>query len=292
MSAKPSIKQPVNSKKKKRKKRSWKQQQPRMQARRVQPVLRVSPYMWAKYNFLYHYSSVEVSGFGVCRDPDDPLLVHDLVLVDQTCSEASTDMDDASVAAHIEDHADRGLQPDQCGRIWFHTHPGMRAVPSGTDEDTFERAFGANTWAIMGILGEHGHTYCRMLFRTGSIKSDQDLKIEIDWSVPFEESDHNAWEDEFIEHVTDWQPYGLAFHGSNNWQEKNGVITPSMLAQFDDGTPFDKERELLERKQAQEDAAWDEDLWGRYAEQHGEEAIICDPDEDDDNDSFMSYETV
>ena len=62
------------------------------------------------------------------------------------------------------------------------THPGVSVVPSGTDEDTFARAFGGCDWAVMAILGRGGRTSARLRFSVGPGASIE-LPTAVDWAA-------------------------------------------------------------------------------------------------------------
>lgn len=136
---------------------------------------------------------------------DDLLLVEDIVLVRQTCTAVTVEFDDESVADFFDEQVDRGLHPEQVGRIWIHTHPGDCPLPSGTDERTFARVFGHCEWALMFILAECGQTYARLQFNVGP-KGSMEIPVEVDYRQSFTGSDHEAWEQEYLENVAVLDP--------------------------------------------------------------------------------------
>jgi hypothetical protein len=90
-------------------------------------------------------------------------------------------VDDQAVADFFDRCVDQGLSPDRFARLWCHTHPGDSAVPSATDEDTFERCFNRCNWSVMFILARKGRTYCRMKFTAGP-GAQVELPVAVDWS--------------------------------------------------------------------------------------------------------------
>src|SRR4051794_19345422 len=112
-----------------------------MKTNRVNP-LRLTPYAWAKLLALRDFGDTEVGGFGISH-PKDLLLIQDVCLVKQRCSEVTVKFDDTSVADYFDQQVDQSLAPEQFGRIWIHTHPGNSPNPSNTDEVTFARCFGS-----------------------------------------------------------------------------------------------------------------------------------------------------
>ena len=109
-------------------------------------------------------------------------------------------MNDEAVADYFDEQVDHGRKPEQFARVWLHTHPGSSAHPSTTDEETFERVFGQCDWAIMAILARGGQTYARLRFGVGP-GGQMLIPVEVDFSVPFLASNHDAWLDEYDRHV-------------------------------------------------------------------------------------------
>lgn len=157
--------------------------------------------------FLRDSGETEIGGFGI-TPTEDPLLVTDFCLVGQTCSSVSVKFDDDAVAEFFDRQVDRGLQPAQFARIWVHTHPGRSSEPSMTDEETFERVFGATDWAVMFILAHGGSRYCRLQFNAGPSGAIQ-IPVRIDFRHPFASSDSASWDTEYLANVTASSPFWL-----------------------------------------------------------------------------------
>lgn len=163
------------------------------------PVLRFSPYAWAKLLYLRDRGDSEVGGFGITNH-DDLLLVKDVRLVRQYCTPASVRFDDAAVADFFDHEVDAGRCPAEFARLWLHTHPGSSADPSGTDEETFGRCFGGADWSVMFVLARRGQTYARLRFGVGPGGS-WEIPVEVDFRCPFAATDPAAWEKEYVEAV-------------------------------------------------------------------------------------------
>lgn len=177
----------------------------RPKPRRNRQSLRFTPYAWAKLVFLRDMGDTEVGGFGISVD-GDPLLIEDFVLVNQICTSVSVEFDDTSVADHFDAMVDQGRKPDQFARIWIHTHPGSCPRPSGTDEETFERCFGACDWAVMFILARQGATYTRLRFNVGPNASKR-LSSTVEYGSEFPGADHDRWLDEYADAVQVLDPF-------------------------------------------------------------------------------------
>ena len=63
--------------------------------------LRFSPYAWAKLLYLRDLGPTEVGAFGIST-VDDLLLVGDLALVRQQCTEVTVKFDDSAVADYFD----------------------------------------------------------------------------------------------------------------------------------------------------------------------------------------------
>jgi len=132
--------------------------------------------------------------------PDDLLFVQDFVTVRQKVTCVSISLDDNAVADFFEDQVALGRKPEQFARIWVHTHPSGIPGPSSTDEETFQRVFGACQWAVMVILCQDSHSYARLSFNVGP-GGQVLIPVEVDYRYPFGPSDHPAWQDEYKQKV-------------------------------------------------------------------------------------------
>lgn len=159
------------------------------------PQLRFTPTAWAKLLWLRDRGETEIGGFGISASAD-LLLVEDFVLVAQQTTAVTVAFDDRAVADFFDQQIDAGRRPEQCGRIWLHTHPGHDPTPSAVDEETFQRVFGRCDWAVMGIVARHGASYARLHWQVGP-GGQQRLRLGVDYAGEFLGSDHEAWEAEY-----------------------------------------------------------------------------------------------
>jgi hypothetical protein len=171
----------------------------------LRPVLRFTPYAWAKLEYLRDYGPTEVGGFGRSA-PGDLLLVEDLLLPQQADSPVTVEFGDEAVADLFDRQIDAGLRPEQFARIWIHTHPGVSALPSSIDERTFTRVFGDCDWALMMILARGGATYARLQLRAGPGLARR-LPVAVDYSRPFPGSDRRLWRGEYDYSVVVCDPW-------------------------------------------------------------------------------------
>ncbi len=145
--------------------------------------------------FLRDLGDTEVGAFGI-SSIGDLFLIEDVRLVEQRCTGVTVEFNDEAVADYLDQQIDGGRTPERFARHWIHTHPGESAVPSGTDIDTFARAFGGSDWAVMMILACGGETSTRLRFGCGP-GAELDVPVAVDWTTPFAGTDHEAWEQEF-----------------------------------------------------------------------------------------------
>ena len=155
----------------------------------------MTPYAWAKLLYLRDLGNTEVGGFGI-SSADDLLLVEDICLIKQSCTEVTVRFDDQAVADFFDTQVDAGLPPQRFARIWVHTHPGKSAHPSKTDEETFARCFGNADWALMFILARGGQTYARLRLNAGP-GGELELPVEVDFAQSFPAAAPADWEQEY-----------------------------------------------------------------------------------------------
>lgn len=166
--------------------------------------LRMSPTAWAKFRFMCTKASTEIGGFGV-SSIDDPLLVTEFHLIKQKSTAATVELDDEALANYVEDQVALGRHPNECLRIWMHTHPSDSTTPSGTDWDMFNSKFTNCDWSVMAIMGANGTTSEAHLWITHPDSGMITIgSIETDWTLPLEAADPADWEAELKEKVTEW----------------------------------------------------------------------------------------
>ena len=136
-----------------------------------------------------------MGGFGI-SDAENLLYVSDIAIILQCCTEVTVAFDNTSVADFFEDQIDLGKRPEQFGRIWVHTHPGVSPQPSGVDLETFSRVFGYCDWAVMFIIAKEGACYAELSWRNGGPASIR-MNVDVDYSRSFAGADHEQWEAEY-----------------------------------------------------------------------------------------------
>lgn len=216
-------------------------------------ALRFTPYAWAKMIYMRDIGSTEVAGYGITAT-EDPLLITDFRLVKQECTAGSFDLDPDDGVEFMELMADAGLMPWQYSNILIHTHPGNSPSPSGPDEDNFEKSFSHPNWAIMFIIADGGATYCRVKINVGPgvIK---EIKVAVDWSMPFNGSDTQNWNAEYTDKVIKKKIHIV----------RHGVSVPN-LTDHDDFPfwPFANDETEDETPEKEMDCLWDTNGYVSY----------------------------
>jgi len=171
----------------------------RKESQEKELALRFSPTAWAKLLYFRDKSDNEVGGFGI-TESDDLLFVTDFQIVKQKVTGVSVSFDDNAVADFFDQQVDIGKKPEQFARIWCHTHPGMSAEPSITDENTFQRVFGQCQWALMFILADGREVYARLSFNIGP-GGQILIPVKVDYGCDFGPSDKEVWDAEYAANI-------------------------------------------------------------------------------------------
>jgi len=243
-----------------KKQRLWEDDWPMEDSEPVQLTLRFSPTAWAKLLYFRDQSDNEVGGFGI-TDPDDLLFVQDVVAVKQEVTSISVKFDDEAVSRFFDEQVDLGRRPEQFARLWLHTHPGDSPEPSGKDEETFKRVFGACQWAAMVIVAQDDSTYARLSFNVGP-GSQVLIPVGIDYSQAFGPSDHDAWDAEYAANVraVDWLHGPVQDEKASAGRQWHGDVVPyDFLAEFEGMEPAQRQALLDELADRPE-------LWDRESE--------------------------
>lgn len=168
---------------------------------------------WSKLVAMCHAGETEVAGFGISWGVD-PLYIDEFRLVKHEADSAWFEFDDDALANFQAEMFADDIYPDQCRRVYMHTHPGDSAIPSGMDWTNFDEHFANMDWAIMLILARGGETKAILRIRTvpsaheGSSQLpmyvDKELSVVVDGQVDlgklsFAAADfpYEEWEQEY-----------------------------------------------------------------------------------------------
>lgn len=153
----------------------------RPKQRELTARLTFSPLAWLKLMYFLHAGDTEVGGFAI-SSADDLLYIQDVLTLSQRAGPATIELEDGAVADHFDRCVDAGHKPERFARIWWHTHPGASPQPSRTDEQTFQRVFGACDWSVMFIVSRTARTYARLALRGGP-GMEVLLSTCVDWAA-------------------------------------------------------------------------------------------------------------
>jgi hypothetical protein len=101
----------------------------------------------------------EVSMLGLVEDTPAGPAITDLFLLRQTCTSATTDMDQADVAKLLFDLAAAGLEGQL--RAWVHSHATMDVFWSRTDDDCVE-GLAAEPYCVSVVVNKRGDVRARV----------------------------------------------------------------------------------------------------------------------------------
>src|SRR5690606_21586392 len=150
-------------------------------------------YAWNKLLYLRDKGSTEIGGWGLCKDPNDPLLIHDIIVPKQTCSYAAVEFDDVDLDEVWLDLAiEQEMHSYQYSAIWIHTHPGISAHPSQTDEKTFSDIKHCDLFFAMLIVAKDSTYTCRIKMGTTSTLFDTTVVL-----VNEDAEDYSIYHDEW-----------------------------------------------------------------------------------------------
>lgn len=190
------------------------------------PELVLTPYVMAKLQWMCHHGDTEIAGYGVSEDQEELLVVHDLYLFPQECTSADWAVVEGKLGETMANWSMTGngskgrYEFAQIARILFHTHPGDSPIPSGQDEEAFNRIFFEHadaSWAVMAILAKGGSTHARLRLG-GGLYTDVIMPWRVDWSLgELPNSDiEEEWEKEYDDCVTE-KSYAI-FTNLSSWR--------------------------------------------------------------------------
>jgi len=101
----------------------------------------------------------EISMLGLVDDPPEGPAITDLFLMKQTCTSASTNMDQAEVGRLLFDLGSAGLEGQL--RAWVHSHGTMDVFWSATDDECIE-GLGGEPYIVSVVVNRKGDVRARV----------------------------------------------------------------------------------------------------------------------------------
>jgi proteasome lid subunit RPN8/RPN11 len=176
--------------------------------------------------------NTEVTGFFI-SDPANPLKIIDAVLVKADCTCVTVDISsDSLMDLYAKMAQEQQVYTDQL-RIWWHTHPNMAPIPSGTDRETFESINQSRGLGIMYICGQT-EDYAEMQITDIPTGLTLTRSLEIrPYSSKFSDVNYEELMDEYfacvkdvsVNHLFDWKKQkGKAENLKDSFGEKEIAV--------------------------------------------------------------------
>ena len=172
---------------------------------------------------IWQWTALAKGEFSCLALADDSLLVHGVQLFDQTCTQASTELDQDALAKFLCRHR----EPENV-RAWIHSHGALSVFWSAQDDACIDGL--ANESFLVSIVVNKRHDIrCRVDFF-------QPVRLTLD-EVPLEvrmpATDLKAeCESAFLQHVTEVQP--MAVRQQTLMAEPGGMRRVRNWPDFDD----------------------------------------------------------
>jgi hypothetical protein len=105
---------------------------------------------------IWHWTDLAKGEFSCLACVTDDVLVHDVQLFEQTCTQASTDIDQQALAQFLCQHP----QPEKV-RAWIHSHASMQVFWSQQDDACIE-GLQSETFLVSIVVNKRREMKCRL----------------------------------------------------------------------------------------------------------------------------------
>ena len=124
-------------------------------------ILKKDPALKLKY--FVDIADGEISGMAksVYDEENDEIIVEDLIIFEQECTAATTDISDESMAKFLFELSKNGEDPSHWN-LWWHSHADMDVFWSGTDDATIQEHIGTNDYLISLVANKKGELKARL----------------------------------------------------------------------------------------------------------------------------------
>jgi hypothetical protein len=150
------------------------------------PILKITPVALADLRLYTMFCDVEVSGLGKIKTSGQEMIITDILIFPQKCSNVGTGLDENGLFDFIGSIP--GEENDDDYRLWWHSHVWMLPHWSLTDNRTIERFHYADFWVSIVTNKWHQQGARVDFFNPMRIIFD-DLPLSL--SEPFDEK--NLW---------------------------------------------------------------------------------------------------
>ena len=116
---------------------------------------------YQKIKFYTLEAEGEISGLGKSKILDkDTILITDIIILEQTNSSASTDLDEEAMAKFLNQKM-KNNEEIADWNVWWHSHADMNVFWSLTDDDTIENTTGGS-YLISIVINKRMEALCRL----------------------------------------------------------------------------------------------------------------------------------
>lgn len=123
------------------------------------PTIYMDALSFNKMKVYIETATGEISGLGFVRNVGIDFYVHDLILLDQSCTYATTDLDEQAVSDFFLECIENGVDVSEL-KLWWHSHAHMGTFWSGTDEDTISKL--SDEWMLSIVANKSGDILGRL----------------------------------------------------------------------------------------------------------------------------------
>jgi len=229
--------------------------------KRELPSLLLSGQAYLKMKYCAHNFPTEVGGFCEAFE-NQPFQIATAKILPQESTAASIDFTDDGIVAYMEDGAEKFKGDlNRFFRVWWHTHPGMSAVPSSTDMATFYSLTRTLPWVIMLIVGTEQGISARYGTIVDGIFLHVPMTVDVKWDLHIYED----WDKEYAENVTKPAISAIVHH--------HGSSYPPYFFDGDDDDQILIQRSRRRLAQSQKEQKKDEEkAWSQFVDWSDREA--------------------
>lgn len=121
--------------------------------------LRLSVLAYTKLMSYVRNCDMEISGLGWCDFDKEIIYVNDIILLKQTVTGSTTDIDDDAQAKFLFEQTKNGRIKDLC--LWWHSHVDMACFWSSVDDATIERSKNSD-FMVSIVANKNGDMLARL----------------------------------------------------------------------------------------------------------------------------------
>lgn len=125
------------------------------------PRVYILPAAKARLDAYIQHAPGEVSGLGEVELEQGCPVITSIMLFEQECSAATTDIEPEDLARFFVEAVNQGADPEKI-RLWWHSHGSGSCFWSGTDNDTITDLCQSAGWVVSIVGNKQGHYRVRI----------------------------------------------------------------------------------------------------------------------------------